>query len=207
MPLQPIKRFYRLILVAFITGLIGYPIGSQVAGTITLSENPSVDMPDRDPFTYSNDAFACIFVQMKGEVLAAYISEAGAWSLNTMPVLDGKDTLEYPVIASVKGSDGVVRTVLPATMKAKVAVATGSIRSGGYLIETKRPIKSGDSIPVLVISGASVLSVEAASAKPTSDAEPWLIAIREKSTAKSDRAAAIEAWRREKSYVRSVQPK
>ena len=59
---------------------------AQLAGTITLEANPSVDTPGPDGFTYSNEAFACDFVQIKGEVLAANTSESGAMSINTMPV-------------------------------------------------------------------------------------------------------------------------
>ena len=190
--------------LVLIVGLTGYPTSPQLAGTITLSENPSVDTPGHDTFTYSNDAFTSHFVQMKGEVLAAYVSENGAWSLNTIQVRDGQDSFDYPIIASVKGSDGIPRTVLPATIEAKIAVPSGRIQSGGYLIETKRPIKPGDSIPVLVVSGATVVSIEAASSKTTSNTEPWLFAIKESSNGKVSRAMATEAWRLEKNHVQSA---
>ena len=170
---------------------------TELAGVITLNANPSIDTLEPDGFTYSNKAFDCKFVQAKGERLAAYTSESGGRSVDTMPVVDGKNEVLYPVLASLKCSDGVFRTVLPAELKAKVNIKAGHIvHLGGYLIEAKRLIKVGDSIPVFVVAGTSVLSVE------TGDGgKPWFTAFKEDSKPKINRAAVLKAWRTEKDFA------
>ena len=172
---------------------------AQLAGTITLEANPSVDTPGPDGFTYSNEAFACDFVQVKGEVLVAYTSESGAMSINTMPVTDGENVVRYPVMSTIKVLGGEFRIVLPAVLKAKIIIKTGDIvHYGGYVIEATRTIKAGDSISVLVVGGTSVLSVEAGEG-----AKPWFTAFKEGAKLNNDRAAAFEAWRIEKDYAKA----
>lgn len=91
-------------------GYVKSPLGgTSLAGTISLKANPSA----------ANKAFACSFDQEQGEVFAAYTSEGGARSTNTMPVADGANEVQYPLMTTLKGSDGSVRTVLPALLRAK----------------------------------------------------------------------------------------
>ena len=86
--------------------------GTSFAGTITVKADPSA----------ANKAFACSFNQEGGEVFAAYTSEGGARSTNTMPVADGADEAQFPFMATLKCSDGNFRTVLPALLRAKADI-------------------------------------------------------------------------------------
>jgi hypothetical protein len=83
--------------------------GTSLAGTISLKSDPSA----------ANKAFACSFNQEEGEVFAAYTSEGGARSKNTMPVADGSAEVQYPIMATLKSSDGNFITVLPALLRVK----------------------------------------------------------------------------------------
>jgi hypothetical protein len=75
-------------------GYVTSPLGgTSLAGTISVKANPSA----------ANKAFACSFDQEEGEVFAAYTSEGGAKSTNTMPVADGTDEVQYPFMATFKG--------------------------------------------------------------------------------------------------------
>lgn len=90
-------------------GYVASPLGTAFAGTISVKANPSA----------ANKAFACSFDQEEGEAFAAYTSEGGAKSTNTMPVADGANEVQYPFMTMLKGSDGNFRTVLPALLRAK----------------------------------------------------------------------------------------
>lgn len=192
-----------LTTTTLLIGLVSTNAIAQMAGQIRLDANPSVDAPGPDGSTYENAAFACTYVQMKGEVLAATTSPSGAWSINTMPVADGKRAARYPVIASLMGADGVFRTVLPALLNAKVDIKAGeTIRSGGYEITAKRTVHVGDAIPVLVVGGVSVLSVEVNDgATNAREATPWFTAFKVSAAEESARRAAIGAWRAERVHV------
>lgn len=82
--------------------------GTSFAGTISMKVKPFA----------TNKAFACSFVQEEGEVFAAFTSEGGAKSKNTMPVADGSNEVQYPFMATLKISDGNLMTVLPALLRA-----------------------------------------------------------------------------------------
>jgi len=91
-------------------GYVTSPLGgTSFAGTISVKANPSA----------ANKAFDCSFDQEEGETFAAYTSEGGARSTNTMPIADGAKEAQYPFMTTLKGSDGKFRTVLPALLRAK----------------------------------------------------------------------------------------
>lgn len=176
---------------------------SRLAGVIELQENPWAGSFDpNDPFTYSNEAFVLKVKQVKGERLVAYVSDSGAASTNTIPVVDGKETVQYPILASIKYGQNQYMTVLPADLVSKVSIAAGkAVHLGGCLISTTRPLKPGDSIPVLLMSGVWALSVEVADAKVAGTPTPWLTVFKEDTKSSIDRAAAISVWRIAKANV------
>jgi hypothetical protein len=170
---------------------------AQLAGVIELKENPWAGTAEpSDTFTYSNEAFVLKVVQAKGERLAAYVSDRGAASVNTIPVLDGKETVQYPILASIKYGEGQYMTALPAVLTSKVTIGAGkAVHLGGCLISASRPINPDDSIPVLLLSGAWAVSVEAADPKVTGAARPWFTAFKEDTKSNIDAATAVRVWR------------
>jgi hypothetical protein len=122
-------------------GYVTSPLGgTSLAGTISVKANPSA----------ANKAFACSFDQEEGEVFAAYTSEGGAKSTNTMPVADGTDEVQYPFMATFKGLDGKFRTVLPALLRAKADIRNnaGALTiSSSIAMPSDTPVKNLELIP------------------------------------------------------------
>ena len=100
----------------------------------------------------------------------------------------------------VKSSDGF-HSIFPAVLKAKIDIKAGeTVRLDGWQVETKRAVKAGDTVPVLLF-GDALLSVEPSEgAKDKSDAKPWFAAYKE-GTKLSDRPALVEVWRVENEHV------
>ena len=122
-------------------GVIPNPLsGTSSAGQISLEREPSA----------ADKAFVCSFIQQQGETFAARVSERGGTSMYMMAVADGTNEVEFPRITSLKCSDGSVRTVLPALLR-----ATADIRNdAGVLsispqpaIANERPAMNRDLFP------------------------------------------------------------
>ena len=147
--------------------------------------------------------FTCTPVQpfKKGDKVAAIVSDDQAWSVDKLPLQVGTNQVPYPVMASVKSSDGF-HSIFPAVLKAKTDIKAGeTLRSDGYQIETKRAVKASETISVLVIGGSAIFSVEAAEgAKDRGVAKPWFTAYKD-GTKLSDSAPLLEAWRLENDHV------
>lgn len=126
------------------------------------------------------DAFICTLVMSvtAGEKISAFVTE-GRYALSMTNVKLGE--FAFPFVAVVQSSSGEVFTTFPAILKAKIDIKAGSVlHSNGFSIETKRPIKTGDTVPVLVV-GDNILSVEAVGKTADgSEAKPWFTAFREK---------------------------
>jgi hypothetical protein len=146
--------------------------------------------------------FTCTPVQpfKKGDKVAAQVSEDQAWSVDKRALRVGANQVTYPILAMVKSSDGF-HSIFPALLKSKIDIrASETLRLDGYQVETKRAVKAGDTIPVLLI-GDALLSVEPADgAKDKSDTKPWFAAYKD-STKLSDRPALVEVWRVENEHV------
>jgi hypothetical protein len=146
--------------------------------------------------------FTCTPIQplKKGDKVAAMVSDDQGWSINTRSLPVGTGNAFYPIFAMVKSSDGF-HSLFPAILKAKTNIKVGStLLSDGYRIESRREVKTGDSISVLFV-GDSLLSIETAEGTAKgSDAKPWFAAFRE-SMKPTERAAAIDAWRLEEKHV------
>jgi hypothetical protein len=105
--------------------------------------------------------------------------------------------IEYPIWAMVKCSDGW-HTLFPAVMTFKMDIrADQVVHVDGFQIESRRAVKAGESISVILVDLSSVISIEAiqqsATAKATTT-NPWFIAHKD-DLEPSGRNAAIEAWR------------
>jgi hypothetical protein len=130
-----------------------------LAGEITVS----VDLA-----SVANKAFTFTLVHplKAGDVIAAMTSDDQAWSIDKIPLLIGTNKVQYPILASIKSSDGNFHTVLPGVLKSKVSINAGvAVHFGGYQIDVDRPVKAGESISSLLVAfagGYSFLSVEAA---------------------------------------------
>ena len=158
--------------------------GTELAGQVSVK---------RDISFVNNEAFSYTPVHplKKGDVLAAKVSQDEGWSVAVAKLLVGGKYVDYPALATIRN-----RTVYPAVLKTKLTIQAGAvIHSGGYIIEVKRPVKIGDTIPVVCVGDDAVLSVGAGS-----EAEPWFSAFKEGIGLK-DRAADVKAWRTEKNHV------
>ena len=174
-----------------------------------------------------NNSFSYTPVQplMKGDVVAAMVSEDQAWSINTAGERQSRQDEKgypskgrtssreltavlatYPVVAMVKTSDGKVHSLYPAIFKAKTDIKAGDVvDSEGYQIETRRSVKAEEPVPVLIVEdgtgrtpvASAILSLEAALSPAL---KPSLAAFQD-SMKQKDRASAIEAWRTEKEHV------
>lgn len=161
-------------------------------------------------YNVDNSIFTCTLVQplKEGDTIATIASHDQSWSAAKTPLLIGTDRVQYPIFATMTFSNGNTRAPLPAVLKFKIDIKAGAVlhstadaKSNTFIIETKKAIKAGDSIPVLFINGPSILSVEAtAKTKASSGSQPWFIAFVTESKP-DDKRESIEAWRIEKDYV------
>jgi hypothetical protein len=137
----------------------------------------------------------------KGDKVAAMTAQDQAWSVDRHPLQVGRVDIAYPVLATVKCSDGNFRTLYPAILKAKKDIRAGeTLHADGYSIESSHAIMAGDSIPIIVVS-SSYLSLEASEgSKVQSQAKPWLTVFKE-DMKPEERSSAIEAWRIEAEHV------
>ena len=149
----------------FLTGSI---VGSSKAqlGTIKVKKTQS---------NIDSDAFTCTPAHPIGageEGWSAFVTDNQALSMSNVQM----GQFAYPIVAMVKTSDGRVFTIVPAILKAKIDINAGAgLHSKGYTVETKRPVKAGDEIAVLLV-GDNILSVEELEeAKESSEVKPWLI--------------------------------
>jgi hypothetical protein len=126
------------------------------------------------------------------------------WSLLLHPFTIGAQTLNYPVIGSVRCSNfsatGSFTRVIASTTTIKADLKAGEVlHSGGYLIEAKQPIKAGETIPTLLVTFLGkyfILSIEDAPQAQKKDLapQPRLAIVSERATP-ADRDIALEAWR------------
>lgn len=134
----------------------------------------------------------------EGDKVAAQVSQDQAWSVDKRAFKVGTNQITYPIMAMVRSTDGF-HSIFPAVLKAKIDIKAGeTLRLDGYQVETKRALKTGDTIPVLLI-GDALLSVEAAEGNK-SDATPLFAAYKD-GTKVSDRAPLVEVWRVENEHV------
>ena len=150
-----------------------------------------------------NNAFACTPVHplKKGDTLAADISNYEIWGREHAQLSVGTYNVKHPILGLVaetfKDKDGSEYfkyvTVYPTVCKAKTDIKAGvALHSSGYVIETSRSVKAGDSIPAVCVYGDEILSVGAGS-----EARPWFTAFPE-GTKSDPRSHAIEVWNKEK---------
>lgn len=162
-----------------------------LAGQTSINGDIAADLP-----TFEKGILTCALVQplKKGDVVAVMVSEDQAWSIDKTPA-------GYPIVATVKTSDGEFRSLFPAVLKATISIKAGTVlHSGHYDIETMRSIKDGDSIPV-IFTGRSLLSVGAVEGtRKGGEAQPWFTVFQVEAKP-DDRRGAIEAWRIENDYV------
>ena len=136
-----------------------------------------------------------------GQKVAAKVSEDQAWSNETHNMQVGANQIAYPILATVKGSDGAFQVILPATLKTKTDIKTGAVlHSDNYQVEASRLIHAGENISALIV-GESVLSLEQAQGTNGENAKPALTVFPDASQA-GDRTLAIEVWRVELSHVK-----
>jgi len=89
-------------------------------------------------------------------------------------------------------------------MEFKINVKGGEmIHINGFQIKTKRPIKAGDRIPVILVGLSSMLSIETEAGSRVANTAaplPWLINHKEDLDANA-RSGAIDIWRLAKKHV------
>ena len=153
----------KVTIVVFLFGAVG----TLANGQITLGDLPGA---------VSNKAFTSTPVAplKKGTVLASsYIMDnwcgKQSWGFDSYDFLIGGNTVTFPVIGLMdcSGSDSTGNyTVLASKTVFAVDIKAGELlHSGGYLIEAKRAIKAGETIPTLLFWGSggdSFLSIEEA---------------------------------------------
>jgi hypothetical protein len=126
------------------------------------------------------------------------------WSLRLHPFTLGAQTLNYPVIGSVRCSNfsatGSFTRVIASTTTIKGDLKAAEVlHSGGYLIEAKQPMRAREVIPTLLITFSGkffILSIEDAPQPQKKDLapQPRLAIVSERATP-ADRDIALEAWR------------
>jgi hypothetical protein len=163
-----------------------------LAGNIQISQDVAAAL-----HAFDGSIFTCTLVHplVKGQIIAAIVSEDQGWSIEKTPS-------GYPIQGMVKSSNGEFHSLFPAILKAKIDIKPGAVlHSGNYNIETNQFVKAGDSIPVFLVGKRAILSIKAAEgAGNGSKIQPLLMVFA--SDAKPDeRRAAVEAWQIEKKHV------
>lgn len=131
----------------------------------------------------------------KGDKIATQMSEDQIWSMERHSMQVGMKQAEYPIIAEVKGADGKFRSLLPAILKVKSDISPGSvIQADGFELETKRLLKAGDSISMLLV-GNALLSIEAAEGSNQTDGARPFFTVFKTGTQPDERVLAMESWR------------
>jgi hypothetical protein len=156
-----------------------------LAGAISISG----DIP-----AIETKSFTCTPIHLfkKGDKVAAMMSDDGALSVAKLPLQVGASQVAYPNLAIVKSSGAFYRPV-PALLKTKTDIKSGvTVRLDGYTVETRRTVKSGDIIAVLIISDSLLSAETAEGAKGRSETQPWFAAYKD-ATNLSDRAASVNA--------------
>jgi hypothetical protein len=182
--------------------------------TVLLAQIPAISMsrgPDGKMRTFlagqvsigaditpvDNKTFTCSTVQplKKGDNIAAKTSDDQAWSADKYSFKIGDNTVNYPIMAMVKCSDGNFQVLFAATTTIKVDIKAGEvIHSEDFEIEAKRAVKAGEIIPTILV-GNSPISIEAGpQAKDSSDKPKPFLTIFKDDVKKEDRALALEAW-------------
>jgi hypothetical protein len=128
---------------------------------------------------------------------------AQMWSLRLQPFTLGGQTLNVPVIGSVRCSNfsatGSFTRVIASTTSIKAALQPGRpLHSGAYLIEAAQPIHAGETLPTLLVTFSGeffIFSIEPAPQAQKKDLapQPRLSIVSTLATA-ADRAIALEAW-------------
>jgi hypothetical protein len=146
----------------------GFLVGSGggTMGTIVLKKGLS---------SIDGGAFTCTLLKpvVAGEEWSAFVMGSQSRSMSNVEM----GQFAYPILAMITVSGGKVFTVVPATLRAKIDINLGAVlHSKGYAIETKHPVKAGDTIPVLVV-GDNIVSVDPLEGTNETDrSKPWFIA-------------------------------
>jgi hypothetical protein len=126
------------------------------------------------------------------------------WSLRLQPFTLGGQTLNLPVIGSVRCSNfsdtGSFTRVIASTTSIKAALQPGQpLRSGAYLVEATQPVHAGETIPTLLITISGkffIFSIEAVPQSQIKNLAPQpRLSIVSALAKPADRAIALEAWR------------
>jgi hypothetical protein len=182
-------------------------LGATV-GTLSLGQDKTITVP-----TLSAKAFVttpAIKLLRHGDAGNLVMGDGRDtyWDERVHDFVIGGQTVKYSVFGIIpgSGSDSAGNfTVFASTTVIREDVRAGEVlRSGGYLVEAKRAMKAGESIPTLLLTtdqkAYSILSIEAAPATKGKDkrdaakSQPWLAIFGEHATPR-DRALALEAWR------------
>jgi len=158
----------------------------------------------RDLSKIENKAFIATLAQplKENEELAAMTSADQAWSISKHTMQVGERQIDYPILAMVKCSDGM-HTLFPAVLTFKIDIKAGeTVHVDGFQIESKRAVKAGKSISVILVGLSSMISIETTqeSANAGATANPWFTAHKD-DLELSGRNAAIEAWQLVTEYV------
>jgi hypothetical protein len=136
--------------------------------------------------------FSCTPVHLgkKGDGLATMVTQSGSWSIRTeTSEIKGK-RVTYPFFMSAKDSKGASHGLFVATVTFKIDLKPGEVvHSEGYRIETKRAIKSGESIPTIYFF-TPIVSIESA----PGDQHPAIV-ISKEAAQPADLTSAEEVWR------------
>lgn len=175
------------------------PVQSSQPGQITIHS---------DVTEFHTDSFTCkpMAPLSDGDILAmmgAYSYERVAYheGSKNIPTLPGgafgEALRRLPVFAVVTTLNGRRQSVLPGILTMKIALGAGQVvHSGGYQIEALTPLKSGETVDVLVV-GNALLSAQHAYGEKVTDAghaTPFFAAFKDDMD-RVDCASAIEAWR------------
>jgi len=159
----------------------------------------------RDVSTVENEAFISTLAQplKANEEFAAMVSDNASWSVAKHAMSVGTKQIEFPIVAMVKTSDGRPHTCFPGSLVLKVDIkADEVVHVGDFQIESKRSMKKGESLSVILVGLSAMLSIDALEQNgSTTAAAPWFTAYKSDLGA-GDRAAAIEAWRTINEHVK-----
>src|SRR6516225_1396912 len=81
-------------------------------------------------YVVDNNIFLCTPIEgprTQGTVLAVLASADQTWSVNALPLSNGVRTVQYPVFAHLRTSNGESRVLFPATLTVKIDIQAGEV--------------------------------------------------------------------------------
>jgi len=176
-------------------------------GALTYGQDRTITL-SAFPATVSTAAFTTteVLPPEKGQAVPAqFVIGHGctqSWDVRVHAFVNADRTVKYSVVGLVNCPEFGSRSfgVFASTTLIKMDLESNEAsHSGGYLMESKRALKAGETVPSLLFMRGdyySIMSIEPAQGKQDKGdaaAQPWL-SIFDERLKQSDRTLALQAW-------------